>query len=143
MVVNETVPYGVDPVYYRQSKVPGIIGLGAFYIAFSWLVVIFRFYCRWFTQVGYWWDDWFALATPVRLLTINNVQHAELMTLALHYSSSRLERRLDSVRIRSPRSSRLQFEPRHMSAWTKNIFILIFFYNPSIAMFKCSLWRSI
>ena len=70
MSFNETVPRGVDPNYYNETQVPTMIGVGVFLIVLSFIAVGLRFYSRMIAQLGFWWDDWFALSAVVWVFSV-------------------------------------------------------------------------
>lgn len=65
MHLNETVPQGVSPAYYYESKVPIIYGTGVLFIIICVGSVVFRFYARKVAAMSYGPDDWFALTAAV------------------------------------------------------------------------------
>ncbi len=69
MGVNETVPHGVNPEYYMETKVPVINALSVCYIAISTVALLLRYWSRRISGLGFWWDDWFAFLALVSSMT--------------------------------------------------------------------------
>ena len=57
MGVNETVPHGVSPEYYFESRVPVINALSVCYITISTIALLLRYLSKRISGLGLWWDD--------------------------------------------------------------------------------------
>ncbi len=44
-----------------------LIGLAIFFIIFTSIIVLLRFYARYLARAGFWWDDWILLVAYVSI----------------------------------------------------------------------------
>lgn len=66
-MANSTQINGVPAEVWNETKVPLLIGTCVFLTILTLATIILRFYARLYARADLWWDDWFALATVVRI----------------------------------------------------------------------------
>ncbi len=85
MGLNTEVPPHVDPAYFFETQAPTMFGVGVLMIIISIASVALRFWSRRISGIGFWLDDWFALAAVVSIF--NHVKNGFANSTISHGTS--------------------------------------------------------
>jgi hypothetical protein len=133
---------GVPADFWNETKVPVLIGSCVFLIALTVITIGLRFFARLYSHTPLRWDDWFALATVVSDPPDSMLSFSSANTFSWIQPFALLSPIFDLVQISQGFGRHqivaLKTEPQKLETYGFNLYIILLFYNPGLALFKFS-----